>query len=331
MFSWLAFVQRHRIAFTDTGGHTHKNNLYVWCPFCREGDREKRRLGLHLKSPRWGCWKDERHRGSDPVRLIRALLGCSWQQAVAEAQDEEGVRTPIETLRSRLAALTANKIDRDIQRLHLPREFQSFDGATSPPLSWYRAYLQHRGFRGEHADHLIERYELLAAVGGRYDRRVIIPLHLLDGRLVGFTGRSISKTVALRYDTFGPVAQVLFNGHRAAQEGGRVLAVVEGPVDALKVDYFGADLGLRAVAVLGLGGASKVGLITEVFSRGRYEAGLVLLDATAQSQGLDLLRSLRHLPFGRGRLPAGRKDPGVLHASEVPLLLDGLRGPLGRA
>jgi len=316
MFSWRSFVDRHRIEYTESGAHTKRGNLYVWCPWCNDPDRDKKRLGLHLDSARFGCWKDARHRGSDPVRLIRALLRCSWEQAIEEAS-EGGARTPIHSLRERLDALDSTNATARRGQVHFPSEFVRFEGEEDPPLSWYRGYLQRRGFPGKHADRLARRYRLRAAVGGRFDRRVILPFHDLDGRLVGWSGRAIGSKNELRYLTEGPTREVLYNGHRVLREGGRLLVITEGPFDALKVDYYGADLGIRAIAVTGLGGTGKVGLVTTLFERGGFREGVVLLDATATGQSLRMRRALGHLPFRTGRLPAGVKDPGDLTARMV--------------
>ncbi len=319
MFSWLAFVQRHRLDYRESGAHTKRGNVYVWCPWCRDPDPDKKRMGLHLDSPRFGCWKNEIHRGKDPVRLIRALIGCSWSQAVTEAE-EGGARSAVADLRARLDAIGHTEPTTFLDGL--PAEFERFDGATQAPLSWFRTYVQSRGFPGTHADRVARRYALRAADGGRYDRRVIVPFHDLKGRLVGWSGRHISKGASMRYLTEGQTRDVLYNGNRVIREGGRLLVVTEGPFDAMKVDYYGAEYGIRAVAAAGLGNVGNVGLLTVVFDRGGFDHLLTLLDYNATAQSMSLRRSLLHLPSKRGHLPPGVKDPGDLTPNQVPALLD---------
>lgn len=308
MFSWLAFLQRHQIPYKESGSHTHKGNVYVWCPWCRDADQNKFRLGLHLTSTRFGCWKDERHKGRDAPRLIRALIGCTWQQALLEAQ-EGGARSGITDLKDRLRAVGARESGDQHDVLTFPDDFVSFRRERTPPLSWFRRYVQGRGFPGKHADRLAKRYGLLAAIGGRYDRRVIVPFHDLEGRLIGWSGRAIGRHEELRYLTEGQTRGVIYNGYRALHEGGRLLVLVEGPFDALKVDYYGADHGIRAVAATGLGNVGNIGLLTTVFAGGRYERLMSLLDASALAESMRVRRALRHLPAMVGRVP-GFKDPG---------------------
>lgn len=318
MFSWLAFLQRHQIPYKESGSHTHKGNVYVWCPWCRDPDQNKFRLGLHLSSPRYGCWKDPRHKGRDAPRLIRALIGCSWNQALLEAQ-EGGARSGTEALKERLAAIGRATGERH-PHLRFPSEFVPFIGERSPPLSWFRQYVKRRGFPGKHADAVAERYRLLAAVGGRFDCRVIVPFYDLEGRLIGWSGRAIGNN-DLRYLTEGQTRGVLYNGHRALREGGRLLVLVEGPFDAIKVDYYGAEHGIRAIATTGLGNVGNIGLVTTVFEEGGYEHLLSLLDGDALSDSLRLRRALRHLPASVGRVPAGVKDPGDFTPDQVRALL----------
>ena len=83
---WLAFCEEYRIESSQGGSSTKKNNIYVECPWCRNG---KHRLGLDLEEPYfWGCWLDGTHRGKSPVRLIMKLAGVSYE----EACDIAGIR-----------------------------------------------------------------------------------------------------------------------------------------------------------------------------------------------------------------------------------------------
>lgn len=326
-FSWLEFLKRHRIEFNTSGAHTHRGNVYIDCPFCNDSPG-KRRMGLHLDSPKWGCWKTKRHAGPDPARLIHALLRCTWSEAIREADEGTPARTPVDEMRARLVRLESGEPTAPIE-VRLPREFVPFEYATEPPLGYYRKYVQSRGFEGSLADDVARTYELYAGDWttingertGRFDRRVIHPFRTIDGRLVGWSGRHIGRS-ELRYDTHGPTRDVLYNSDLVAEEGGRRLQIVEGPWDTIKVDYFGREHGVRCVGLIGLGGGgrSKAGLITRVVELGGFESVGVLLDATALGAATELVAALRHLDASIDRLPPGRKDPGVLTPADVARL-----------
>lgn len=319
-FSWLAFAQRHRLDYVESGAHTQPDNIYVACPWCKDPEG-KPRMGLHLLSPAWGCWRDPKHRGSDPVRLIRALLSCSWARAEEEAAEDHGERVHAEDLRRRLAALGKAPTEESSARVVMPKDAAVISGALYPPATWARNYLQRRGWPGKHADILADDYHLTVGTKGRWQNRILIPLTDLRNRLVAITGRHIGSST-LRYDTEGPTGEILYNGRRCCQRGGHTLALVEGPFDAMKVDYYGREVGLHAAGLIGLGGAglSKVDLIAQVYRRGHYRRLLVLLDEGAQGLAQDLQRLLRPLPAERGRLPPGVKDPGELTRAQVRAL-----------
>lgn len=318
MFSWLAFVRRHHLEYSEGGAHTHAGNLYLPCPFCNDPEG-KHRMGLHLASPVWGCWRNPKHRGSDPVRLIRALLRCSWTAAVQEAKDDTPDRSSTTSLKERLALMGEQKRERVDATLPAPKGLVPISGAVHPPEAWALAYLRRRGFPGQDADRLCEQYDLTCGTEGRWQNRIVIPLCDLKGRTVAWTGRHVGNS-PLRYDTEGPTGNVLYNGRKVAREGGKVLALVEGPFDCLKIDFYGKAHGLRATALIGLGGAGKVGLIARVFERGGFERLLVLLDRGAQGLAQQLRRDLLPLPADLGRLVRGCKDPGELQAAQVRAL-----------
>ena len=87
-------------------------------------------------------------------------------------------------------------------------------------------------------------------------------------------------------------------------------------MDALKLDWYGAEHGLRAVATLGLHLTDgKVGLITELASR--FDRIVVLLDSGAVHRALGFSEQLAMIGAEVGTLPAGRDDPGEMSAEDV--------------
>jgi hypothetical protein len=71
-----------------------------------------------------------------------------------------------------------------------------------------------------------------------------------------WTGRSIIRNAPLRYLTSSKVEAVnikecLFHWHELRLRGAEILVVCEGPFDALKLDFYGKEYGVRATCVFG--------------------------------------------------------------------------------
>src|SRR6202040_650598 len=98
---------------------------------------------------------------------------------------------------------------------------------------------------------------------GPFSYRVVIPV-FLNKRLVTWTGRSIAPSEELRYRSLStdpekanglPVAlenikHTLFD-YDSLKEGGRVLAVAEGPLDAMRLGFLGERYGIKATCLFG--------------------------------------------------------------------------------
>lgn len=340
-FSWLDFCKTYGIAYVDQGTSVSKGHIAARCPFCSSADPSQH-MGLKLdhREPYWGCWRDPSHRGRDPTRLIAAFLDCSFTEAraILTSFDQSGIDA-YEEMVNQLHTQPPREPKKPAkpQTLMFPHEFRQlrYGEPASTPFLNYLA--RTRGF--DQIDNLAWYYDLHYAVSGPFSGRVIIPF-FFNNRLVGWTGRHVGSS-PLRYKTLSDDAAtaakqgsepapinpkaIVFN-HTNAEFGGRTLFVCEGPIDAIKLDWYGGH-DVCAVACLGMPEPRQL-LVIGRLSEG-FEQVCVALDndSLLKSDALqEELQSLCRCPVLRVIMPRGTKDPGEFQLGDVKRLVHTLRG-----
>lgn len=216
---WSQLVQDRGIPYQKGSGA----NIEIHCPLCGPEDRSMH-MGLHLESSRWSCWRNDQHRGINPVRLIEALLTVTREQAAVLSRSYFG----------RGIVPVKSSPDTPVRSLEGPRaEFHRFTGGQLHERQ-FGAYLAHRGYD---LNFITQRYDLRWAITGEYRYRVIIPI-IADGRWRTYTARTIGDTTP-RYLTCKESeagcrpTDFLFDQDNLL--GGELLEIVEGAFDAMKV------------------------------------------------------------------------------------------------
>jgi DNA primase len=103
--------------------------------------------------------------------------------------------------------------------------------------------------------------------------RVVIPIHNERGELVAYSGRAIGKSQPkYRLPAGFHKSHVLFNLHRAIQEGGRTLILVEGFFDTFKIHQAGHH---NVAALMG----SKLSLRQAGLIETYFDRVILMLDA----------------------------------------------------
>ncbi len=311
---WIGFLTDQDIDFVTRGPNTKRGEISVQCPYCGDDDPSAH-MGISLTTENWGCLRSAQHRGHAPHNLIAALLGCSTPQARLMAA-AYSVADPT-SLDDTLAMLTRTSgppraLQGPMAPLTLPPEAKPIKATGSTARFWH--YLEARHF-DDVAD-LVSRYQLRCATTGTQKDRVIIPL-FQGGQLVGWTGRAIQPTVnAPRYlSSSDAVKRVVFNEDDLWQ-GGKVLYVVEGPFDALKLDYYGEPIRVRATCLFGIMMTmDQVCTLRQL--RRQFRKVVILLDRGAIEPAFDALDWLQGPNVSIGALPEVFKDPGMMKPLEV--------------
>ena len=300
---WLAFLNDNAVEFVTRGKNTARDHVSIRCPWCGDEDPSQH-LGISLVSDAWGCLRNPRHRGHSPSHLVAGILGCSSHQArLIVSQYTESDPESFGVVASLPQHNTA------------PEELPAFrpvkeKGTTAK----FWRYLEHRGFVD--AQSVIEQYRLKCVVTGRFKDRLIITLYQ-QGALVAWTGRAIADPVhAARYLSSKLVKTTIFNEDELFAKGGKLLFVVEGPFDALKLDYYGQEYGARATCTFGTS-ISLDQIVTLNALRKRFERVVVLFDRDALEPSFEAMDWLNAANVSLGTLPEKFKDPGEMSGTDI--------------
>lgn len=329
-FDWQRFCDLHQIPYVTQGPNTARGNLSIKCPWCGPADpSEHMGLSLNRADPKWGCLRNPEHRGRSVVRLIRELLHCSE----ARAQSLLKAMAPeLDAFEQVAASLFSNK---NIASTSYQK--------PTPVLKWlptakpitqtgygakFLSYLSGRGFTSP--QDLVERYDLRYCLVGAFAWRLLIPFHL-HSNLVGWTGRSIHPDAFLRYFTLPAdpqkaeaygVPAALYDpleyvwNQDAVQEQGEVLVICEGPVDALKLDYYRPSEDFTVAGLLGMPKGNQLMLLGNAARR--YQKVVVVLDQGAFSVASTLAQQIEELSGTRSlALNPPAKDPGAMTEKQV--------------
>ena len=300
----------YHIPYITSGPNTARGNVSVRCPWCGSADpSEHLGLSLNVNNPVWGCLRNAKHRGRSPVRLVAKLLHLSYG-AATELVD--CAAPPVDDFDAAIEKLRGGE-DEPIRtkrrpRLELPKTFRRlFDGSYGQR---FIDYLSGRGFHD--VLDVSHRYDLFYSLVGDFAWRLIFPV-VQDGILIGWTGRDIREGAKLRYRASDDLGKdVLLSFHRLTD----YVIVVEGPVDALKIDYYGREFGVGGVATMGTAVTEKQKrLITDI---AKVVPTSILFDAGAEAQSLSLANETGARWLS---LPSGFKDPGEIDRKTISKFL----------
>jgi hypothetical protein len=326
-FDWPQLLQKQGIAYIERGANVKRGEINIRCPFCGTADPSFH-LGLNLETGWYSCWRNRAaHSGKSPLRLLMKLLQCSYAKARELAGLGEDYVDPEGFTAAAARLMGRDKTEGRPEQIR--QEFLQFDRhfvrIDEDRISTRRAwnYLYQRGFEAPDIDELVDLYELKTARDGNYSSRVILP-YFLDRKLVAWTGRAIGQA-EIRYKDLPrdlcivPPKETLFN-HDCILDGGEVLVIVEGPLDALKLDFYGRPFGVRAVG-LSTNSITEQQAILLQDADSKFGRKLMMMDNASSSGIVDSMRMKQELAglqnLRTTRVPFGRKDGGELSRREV--------------
>jgi len=328
VFDWERLLKERRIPYIESGPNVKRGELAIRCPFCGSADPSMH-MGLSRETGWYSCWRNRaQHSGKSPLRLIMKLLGVPYGMAREIAGlgddyiDPEGFDAMAAKLMGRDGS-TGRKEEVRRRVLELDEDFMIIeDRGRTRKHAEYLIY--ERGFdQPGDLERLGRQYGVCAGVRGVWTDRVILPYYQ-DDDLVTWTGRAISDSY-IRYRDLEVVEsilapkQTLFN-HDCIQTGGRILALQEGPIDALKVDFYGRAFGVRSVALSTNSIQDAQAFLLQEAAE-RFERILVMMDNASRLSIVDSMRMRQELSFLPHTeiiaVPFGKKDGGALSSHQV--------------
>jgi hypothetical protein len=265
-------------------------------------------MGVSLDKEAWGCLRNLQHRGRAAYSLIAALLGCNFNQARTIA-DQYTKSDP-----DKLPELSFDKpIKIKPGTMELPHEAQEIYLDNHTARFW--KFVRLRGF--PRTDEVIAQYGLRACTAGRWQGRVIIPVYNPAGGLLGWQGRYIYGRAyphIPRYLSEGDLKSTVYNVGVPADE---VLFICEGPFDAIKVDFYGQEMGARAVCTFGTTFTEVQVQVLRSIAK-RFSRTVLLFDRDAIEPTYQLRDWLGKCEVGE--VPG--KDPGELSETQVKSLIE---------
>lgn len=315
---WVRLLEDNKIEYVTRGPNTKRGEVSIKCPWCGEDDPSQH-LGINLLAESWGCLRNARHRGYSSAYLIATLLRVSIHQAKIirkqyEVSDPDSLLDATKLFSDDDDA--GDAVAEPTSPTTLPNDFRYIEdeGLTRP----YFQYLIRRGFPKPGS--LIRYFGLRAALLGRFKGRLIIPVWGGPRKtaLIGWTGRAIGKVIdAPRYKESGPeLKATVLNFDNLRRDGGKLLTVVEGPIDALKLDYFGVKLEARATCLFGANMTpAQAGALNELCRR--FDRVNLMLDPDAVQQAFDARDWLIAPNVSFTPVPEGAEDPGAMNGFQV--------------
>lgn len=329
VIDWERLLQENKIPFIESGPNVKRGEISIRCPFCGSADPSMH-MGLNRETGWWSCWRNRaQHSGKSPLRLLMKLLRVPYGVARELAGlgddyvDPEGFDAMAAQLMMRDGS-SGRKEETQRRRLRLDDEFRPIErlGRTRRHFEYL---VDIRGFNPGDIDALGRFYGICAGTSGLFSDRIILPYYQ-DGELVTWTGRAIGassrryRDLEVKESILAP-KQTLYN-HDCMRFGwGRGLVLVEGPFDALKLDYYSRSAGIRAVALSTNSITEAQTLLLEGAKRDFKWLG-VMMD---NSDKLDLVDSMRMeselrsigLPLRMLDVPYGAKDAAELTIREI--------------
>lgn len=336
-FDWEAFLSSRRIEYFDAGPNVARGNVNVRCPWCGSADSSAH-MGISLKGKGWGCWRNQRHRGKRPEKLIGALLGISWAEAARLVETRGGP-----------SLLSGPDFGNEIDKMlgMAPRD----TGPQIPNPRWpdeirplvdkgrgryvYNYLMDRRGsYTAKEIDELVGLYGFRFGTGGKFEDRLVIPVEDLEG-IATWTGRHIGKH-PVRYRSLSadaekaaedklpqarlPINSLILNEADllTMEERWPRLVIGEGPMDGIRLDYFGYDDGMRGSCLFGLAIYDRQ-IETLAGICDRFDDKLLLLDADATVAALTTASRLEPLGFRTVTMQSG-KDPGDMAVEDIKTL-----------
>lgn len=344
MFNWTRFLESHHIDYVTSGPNTARGNISIKCQWC---DDPSEHLGISLEGKGWSCWRCK-HGGKSPIGLIQKLIHVDYEEAARIAGVSTTITVSDATFKTYISSMMTKETKVNEQRkLEFPKNIKLlFEPGHAPAIqsrTWqealgWRPYYFDRYLRAmrnysivESAD-VADMYQLRYALTGPYRYRLVFPIYDKDYHLLTWTGRTIGNNT-IRYKTLSPdadkakeeglpqalasITDCLWNFNKLTNTKFETLILVEGPFDALRLDYYGREHNVRSTCLFGQSVSdSQISLVESI--RHNFNKLHVTLDHNSEGFAMKIAGKLAHLDCQMKRLPEDvKKDPADMSKEQI--------------
>ena len=206
-------------------------NYAVRCPVCKDTREEKKKMVIRLDDGRYHCW-------------VCGAKGSSVKRLIAK------IRPDVLDDTTRLRLMKKSEVQNDeVEELFLPSEavFLASNDLKDPDMLAVTKYLKRRGLNTID----LYRWRIMAAPGGSFRRKAIIPSFDIEGNLNYYVARSINSGDTIKYrNSQVSKEDVIFN--EIDIDWSKEVILVEGVFDAIKcpentVPILGSSLSHRSL------------------------------------------------------------------------------------
>lgn len=283
------------------GAKSSRGHVNIRCPLCP--DDHGNHLGIRLQDGRYYCWRDHEHRGPDcayplslltglPVRAIREMLDLGGGEAVSTSELRRRLRTKAELEQGPPAVCYPSHFRDKIDQSSIFYQYLRDRRGIPNPVEAFRLW------------------NLRGATIGPYRNRLIFPVYGPGQRMIGWYGRALHDS-PVRYKASSPLVTSGLTCAPSFFEGGRLAVLVEGQVDALKLDMAGEFRGVRVAALMSSSlKQNQKPLIAQAVRR--FRALAVVCDPKAFHQARAIAAELAPLGARAFQSPAEAEDIGAL-------------------
>lgn len=229
MIDWIPLFEEAGIPWRNQGKNTSKRNVNICCPFC--GDDVGYHLACSVAKDVYYCYREPTHNGGNIPKMLVAC-GLDWTTAKA-------------LLDSHSDGQGYTRVEEKKETTPQTQRWERFEPITATEGRACLRYMQRRGF--PNALEVASRYDLRYAELGSWAKRLILPV-TENGEVVSWTARALWAEPNLKYKADKTMHAGLVYAPRLPRDKA---LIVEGPLDALKIDAAQGDW--AALALMGKG------------------------------------------------------------------------------
>lgn len=248
-------------------------NLLIWCPFCKNNDRKKLKLSIHLEKCFYHCWVCDK-KGSNIPYLVNKINS----QYKAEAE----VLFKVHKKKFDLFGEELSQVEEKIC-VELPPKFMFLSECYDHVDPDVKAVLKYAIKRGVNK-HKLWMLRLGVSLHEEFRRMLILPSYDKNGELNFYTCRKIDVDTkgSFKYkNALVPKKDIIFNEINIDFK--LPLTIVEGPLDLIKTND-------NATCLLGSSLNNKMKLFQEIV-RNKTEI-ILALDEDAYDKAIKIARNL---------------------------------------